>query len=352
MSWPVRAENVIKLQMEITNYCQARCPECAREKFFDTNHIMYHNSVGSPYRFELNNQYVKFEQFKTWFDKDNWKHLRLIDFCGNYDEPTTNPDILKIIEWIFQSDLFHQNLQVNIATNGGTRSTKFWSELATLCKYKKIDGGSRLRVIWGIDGLEDTNHLYRRNVNWNKLQDNFRSYISNKGHAYWQFIYFKHNEHQEQEVKQRSIAEGFAGIKWRGGHSREYEQTNIKPADKGNFQKTIGHDTVPKIEIKCKAIERPEYHGMDTGLYVTHHGWVIPCCWWGTEPELSKMWAAYGKNYDQNSHKLNGSNSFQEILDSSWFSNLHEYILSTHPPTCVSHCKENILSAIFTEENK
>ncbi len=351
MSWPVTIENVVKMQMEITNYCQARCPECAREKFYDDAFIKYHNTQTSPYRFELNNKFVTLEQFKSWFNKDNWKNLELIDFCGNYDEPTTNPDIIKIIKWILDSKIFNPNLQVNIATNGGTRSTKFWAELASLCKYKTPRDKTRLRVIWGIDGLEDTNHLYRRNVNWTKLQDNFRSFISNGGYAYWQFIYFKHNEHQAEEVKQRSIKENFAGIKWRGGHSRDYQLGNIKPSDKGKFQKTIGHDTIPKFEIKCKAIDRPEYHGLSTGLYVTHHGWVIPCCWWGTEVELSKMWETYGKEYDSESHKLNGSNSFQEILDSGWFSNLHNYILSKQPPTCVSHCKENILGAIFTEKN-
>ena len=34
MSWQVKAKNVKKMQVEITNYCQARCPECAREKIF------------------------------------------------------------------------------------------------------------------------------------------------------------------------------------------------------------------------------------------------------------------------------------------------------------------------------
>ena len=36
---------------------------------------------------------------------------------------------------------------------------------------------ARPRVVWGIDGLEDTTHLYRRNVKWDKLQENFRAYI-------------------------------------------------------------------------------------------------------------------------------------------------------------------------------
>ena len=33
----------------------------------------------------------------------------------------------------------------------------------------------------------------------------FRTYISEGGRASWQFIYFKHNEHQVEIAKQRSI---------------------------------------------------------------------------------------------------------------------------------------------------
>ena len=134
------SSSVIKeLQMEITNYCQARCPECAREK----SQVKLENPI-SPYVYELNNKYITFDEFKSWFRKDNWEMLQLIDFCGNYDEPTTNPDLLKIIDWILSDDLFPKDLVVNIATNGGTRSTEFWEEMGNLCKkYKTGERHSR-----------------------------------------------------------------------------------------------------------------------------------------------------------------------------------------------------------------
>ena len=371
------SSSVIKeLQMEITNYCQARCPECAREK----SQVKLKKPI-SPYFYELNNKYITFDEFKSWFNKDDWKMLELIDFCGNYDEPTTNPDLLKIIDWILSDELFSKDLVVNIATNGGTRSTTFCK------KYRTGERHSRLRVVWGIDGLEDTNHIYRINVKWDKLQENFRAFLSSGGYGYWQFIYFNHNKHQEKEVNQRSIDEGFAGMKWRGGQAHEYSKTEIKPTEIGKFKgkekvdlvkinkikkekkfdkdaiieklEASGNDkwdvrevvnaTKIEHEISCKAMLGYETKEQFSRLYVTYHGWVIPCCWWGTQLELDNVYKTYST--DTESHKLDGKNSFGEILKSSWFTDVHDYIQSQQPGTCVSHCKDNVYSKISTRIN-
>ena len=336
MSWPANTAQIKKLQMEITNYCNARCPACAREKSITKNDKKH---IG------INDTYVSLQQFKNWMSNDNWDSLRLIDFCGNYDEPTTNPDLLKIIEWIFTSKVFNDNLQVNIATNGGTRDKKFWSELGKLgSAYKfttvKYEYLSRMNVIWGIDGLEDTNHLYRRNVNWNKLQENFRTYISEGGRASWQFIYFKHNEHQDDLAKQRSIDEGFERIKFRGTKSRIH--TDVTPGA-GKHELSTAKVTT---KIICKALSRPGYFGLDTGLYVTVKGSVLPCCWWGTESHLTELDNTYNLRYNIDNINLNNGNSLQNILDSEWYSNLHETIQTEVFNKCVHHCKENVISTI------
>ena len=335
----------------------------------------------------MNNKYITFDEFKSWFNKDDWQKLKLIDFCGNYDEPTTNPDLLKIIDWILSADLFPKDLVVNIATNGGTRSTEFWKDMGNLCeKYRTGREHSRLRVVWGIDGLEDTNHIYRINVKWDKLQENFRAFLSSGGYGYWQFIYFNHNKHQEKEVNQRSIDEGFVGMKWRGGQAHEYSKTEIKPTEIGKFKgkgkvdlnqiknvlelKNTDKDTLIETleasgndkwdvrdafknkvenEISCKAMLGYEDKEQFSRLYVTYHGWVIPCCWWGTQLELNNIYDTYSK--DTESHKLNGKNSFEEILKSSWFTDVHNYIQTHQPNTCISHCKENVYSKISTRLN-
>ena len=346
MSWPIKPLKVRKLQMEITNYCNARCPACAREKFYTGQ--MEPNILG------LNNNYVTLEQFKSWFDKDDWSELRLIDFCGNIDEPTTNPDLEKIVEWILTYEGFDPRIQINIAPHGGTRNKTFWKNLGELStKYTspivRQDGGNtkRLHIIWGIDGLEDTNHLYRRNVNWEKLQENFRTYIKSGGRATWQFIYFAWNEHQDEEVKQRSIDEGFEKIKWRNTKRADMNK-KIKPAKNEKF---IKDNNKPKGKIVCKACHRPDYFGLETGLYVTNKGHVIPCCWLGTEAKLSEVYRDYGYQYDDKDNLLDGKKSFADILSSPWFSNLYKTIMAETWETCVSHCKENDIEVITNEWN-
>mgnify|MGYP002622070000 CR=1 FL=1 len=336
MTWPVNVKEVKKLQMEISNYCNARCPACARETSYEKPDKQ--NYIG------LNSKYVTLEQFKKWMDNGNfWWSLRLIDFCGNYDEPTTNPDLLDIIEWIFTSGKFSCKLQVNISTNGGTRNKEFWHKLGKISdkyRYATLANLGRVNVIWGIDGLEDTNHIYRRNVEWNKLQENFRTYIAAGGRASWQFIYFKHNEHQDELAKQRSIDEGFERIKFRG--TKRTEQKVIQPGQ-GKHELAIKETTE---KVVCKACFRPEYHGLDTGLYTTVQGTVLPCCWWGTESQMSLIEKTYGYQYDKDDNNLNSGKTFQEILDSPWFTNLHDRIQAEQFAKCVHHCKENVISTI------
>ena len=51
-----------------------------------------------------------------------------------------------------------------------------------------------MRVDFAIDGLEDTNHLYRVGVKWKKVKENLEAYLSEGGHARWNYIVFDHNK--------------------------------------------------------------------------------------------------------------------------------------------------------------
>ena len=53
-------------------------------------------------------------------------------------------------------------MKLSMHTNGSAREQNWWKELA---KYRVI-------VTFGIDGLEDTHHLYRISTDFNKIIDN------------------------------------------------------------------------------------------------------------------------------------------------------------------------------------
>ena len=189
-------EKIPRVQIELTNYCNARCNLCEREQVYDGGHI-----EGGP-SIHLNNKFVTLKEIEKAFSGD-WNALYKVAFIGNVDEPTINPEIFEIIEF-FQKK-FHGHNEITIATNGGTRDEKFWSRMGKVCyEHKGI-----FTVIFGIDGLEDTNHLYRKNVKWDKLQRNYRAYISAGGYADWQFIPFSWNKHQLEDAREFAIKEGF-----------------------------------------------------------------------------------------------------------------------------------------------
>lgn len=334
MSWPVEVKDQTKLQMEITNYCNAACPGCAR-----ANIGRKHYNDG-PYAHGINDTYVSFEKFKSWLDKDEWTNLQQIHFCGNYDEPATNPDLIKIVEWILNEEtLFPNTSTISIATNGGTRSEEFWKELGSISKHSN----NRLSVTWGIDGLEDTNHIYRKNVVWEKLENNFRSYISAGGIAAWQFIFFEHNKHQEKEIIERSKTEKFQRLKWVGSNRENIDKLSIKHAENTQLENTEQYK--PLEIIKCKALS---FDPNDQGLFITHQGYVLPCCWWGTRLQLSQLHQLY--KYDAELHRLNGNNSIQSIYNGKFFSNLLDSINSGMFSKCVQNCKNNnVTKKVFKE---
>ena len=198
--------NIGRLQLEITNYCNAACPQCERNYMIqlqNENDEARREWNTVDYDVELNNTYLSIGDIKKTFLPDRWTHLDEIVFCGNVDEPVINPDVIEIIKHFYHLDNKDKDIWVHV--NGGSRNESFWNELGELSK----ELNNRLTVIFGIDGDEETNHLYRRNVDWKTLQRNWRAYISAGGRAAWQFIIFKWNQHQIDNIKKLSESEGF-----------------------------------------------------------------------------------------------------------------------------------------------
>ena len=82
------------------------------------------------------------------------------------------------------------------------QTPKFWANLGYISKINSTKYRQGLTVKFAVDGLEDTNHLYRRKVNWGKVWANMTAYSQAGGFGIWNFIIFKHNEHQiDQALK-------------------------------------------------------------------------------------------------------------------------------------------------------
>ena len=183
-----------QLHIELSNACNAACPMCTR----------FH--VNSPLtRPDLEIDQITIEKFKQYFPPEVVNKCEVILFCGVHGDPGMAKDLYEICEYI---DQVSPTTVIRMNTNGGMRKPEFWAKMGTLFSKKLRDHWS-WQITFSIDGLADTNHLYRRNVDWDKLVANAKAFIDAGGRAEWDYLIFKHNEHQIDEAKQLSKNMGF-----------------------------------------------------------------------------------------------------------------------------------------------
>jgi len=184
-----RSEDIKVIHLEITTKCNANCPMCGRNAFG-------HVCPGLPL-VELT-----LKECKKIFQPTFLKQLTNISICGAYGDSVLATELLEIIEYFRCSN---PNLEIEVYTNGGARSPSWWESLARVI-------GKRGKVVFGIDGLEDTNHinrLNRRGVVFAQVIKNAKAFIQANGRAQWDFIVFKHNEHQVERAGKLSTKLGF-----------------------------------------------------------------------------------------------------------------------------------------------
>lgn len=145
---------------------------------------------------------LSLEDIRTIFGPSLVSQLQGIDFCGSYGDPAMAPDLLAIVDHF---RLGSPGSRLVIFSNGGLRAPAWWRELASVL-------GRPSRVVFGIDGIGDTNAVYRRNVVFDRVMANARAFIEAGGEAQWDFLVFKHNESQLAEAEALSREMGFAAF--------------------------------------------------------------------------------------------------------------------------------------------
>ena len=232
------------LHLEPTDVCQAACPQCAREtdREFDKN-TRNHLSV---------------DTLDTILPASFAGGLRKMFMCGNYGDPAAGDHTLQIYRWFRK---LNPTIVLGMNTNGGLQNTFWWHELAQILSQPHD------YVVFSIDGLEDTNGVYRVNVNWRRLMANAQSFIAAGGSAHWDMLVYRHNEHQVEACQQLARDMGF---RWfRAKVSKRPLVGRLEQAV--NWQKprpTSG-------DIQCHALK-------ERSVYIDAQGRISPCCWLGS----------------------------------------------------------------------
>ena len=263
------------VHLEISSLCNASCPWCPRT-FWG-----YPHNGGYP---EVN---FTLDHAKKVFTLDFLKQLTSININGNFGDIVMNPEGPDIVDYFFKQN---SNLAIEISTNGGARNQDFWIRLAQ----------SRSKVLFCIDGLEDTHHLYRQNTVWDTVIRNAKIFIGNGGNAVWKMIEFDHNRHQIDSCRKLSQQLGFldfslvndgrntAPVFDRNGNLTHILGNYIGEKDfkilfhKKTTDQILLEDILPgRMPAKSVVCKTKKYRS----IYISSTGEVSPCCWTGVYPK-------------------------------------------------------------------
>ena len=254
---------LLKIQIEITNRCQASCPMCLRN---------IHGGIENP---NLILTDWTLERFQNTFTDEVLNQIICINFCGDYGDPIINSNLIEMCSYASRKN---PSLEILINTNGSAQTTQWWTSLADALPENH-------KVIFALDGLEDTHSLYRIGTNYNSILKNAKAFIDAGGIAEWVFIRFKHNEHQVDAAKNISAKLGFR--KFFTKDSKRFGKKFPVLDKKGNIEYYIeppSNSTIKAVEF----LDLKDYKTWKTDiscftddskeLYIDANGYLMPCC--------------------------------------------------------------------------
>jgi MoaA/NifB/PqqE/SkfB family radical SAM enzyme len=312
------------IHIEFTSRCNLLCPQCARVKKEKVN----------P---DLPLENMSLELVEKIF-KEMGKKIEYVHICGNYGDIVAYPHTLEAIDIIQKSGVKY----IKIYTNGSAKNTDFWKSLA-----KKL-ANNKGQVVFSIDGLDDTNHLYRVNSNFQKIISNAKSFIDAGGTAVWEWLPFLHNENQVEDAiimaKRLGFSEFILKKNPRFDSITNSEHQTLKPSKKyvhegvkvqeRQIMGEIQRLTPTMFPIECKYNARKM-------IFIDFQGYVLPCCWHGNRynPDSKTGTNEFQKimnGYDPKIFNVNYY-SVEEILNNNWYKKDMEYTMKILN-TCRKHC--------------
>ena len=283
-----RYEDIRTIHLENTQNCQANCPMCDRNM----------NGEGVNPHIDLSE--ITLEDAKHIFEPEFIAQLDTMYMCGNLGDPIVARDTLEIFKYFREHNT---DMWLSMNTNAGARDEAWWRELANTF-------GRMGAVIFSVDGLRDTNHIYRQGVNWDNVERSMRSFIDAGGRARWDFLIFEHNQHQVELAEQISKQWGFE--KFVAKKTGRFINAKSDKKDKHQAKDKKGNNTAeikkPDEKYQNKALKKQDviiekYGSMDAyydaapinckvkdqgNLFITAEGLALPCCW--TAGRMYKWW--------------------------------------------------------------
>ena len=244
------------IHVEVSSQCNLQCPMCPRMD-------------GEQPNPNLEEGQLTLEQFKEAIPVDYVEKLKHLYFCGNYGDPAMAKELLSIITYLRQHN---RDLLIGMHSNGSLRTPEWWADLI------RAFGGPHY-LIFSIDGLEDTNAVYRVRSNWSKIMTNAKAAIAAGGNCQWHYLIFEHNKHQVDAAEVLSKEMGFTQFQ-RKQTLRQlvFKRPGLKPGDMERYEENTAKSDDPVI---CQAQR-------EKSLYLSAKGQFYPCCYLGDQSMMPK----------------------------------------------------------------
>ncbi|MFS4459720.1 radical SAM protein [Bdellovibrio sp. HCB2-146] len=286
------------LQVDLVSTCNAQCHFCFRQ-----------DSLGHPQPHYPKNVHLDQDLLMNGLKDPAFQNLQEVLFCGNFGDALASPHLLTIIDAIIS---LRPEMGINIHTNGSLGSKQLWQELSL-----RLRGQGRF-VKFAIDGLHDTNKIYRKGVEWEKVLENAETFIRGGGRAIWKFVVFDHNKHQIVEAQKLSQRLGFARFitvpnYFPEGESRLFSES-YPPSAQAQYEVTP--ENRKQIQIDCKVCQT-------SSVFLDFDGRLWPCCWiagWKYSSEAAKR-RFHQKHFESMDESFNSlhHHTASEILNHPWF---------------------------------
>ena len=311
-----------KLHLEPTELCQAMCPMCDRV------------TLDGELNPTVSNISLSLHDVKDIFEKSFIQQLDEMYMCGNLGDPMMAPDCIEIFEYFRE---VNPNIYLSMNTNGGARKPEFWKKLANIVNH----------VTFSIDGLEDTNGVYRKGVSWYNILNNVKEFINAGGKAKWDYLVFEHNEHQVELARKLSEELGF--VEFRAKATNRYDKERpawqsywrgraaevIRPPSQLQYQSEVVNNPLEnrhQFAISPKCVKNRE-------IYVTATGHVFPCCWAHTSISSSQNILMEEKLDMQSMVAENDAKEVGINKAVEWFDNMFErWDTDDKPFICSAKC--------------
>jgi len=245
------------IEFDLGDYCNAACPLCARN---------YKNAtINSKFRYHID----IIEQLDTLLKNNKIEWVRLV---GSVSEPTLHPDFLIIVK-----EIKKRNINIEICTNGDTRTQSFWEELKTLLTIND-------KVYFTICGsTQELHEVYRKNTKLKNILQNIKYFQSANKNDYAQCIEFKYNHLDLNSKKFHEMLSFVSNIYMTKTYlhldKSKYKKisksvlVSLAPFEDTKYSKI--NKITSSFKLKTKTIECTAEE--DGSIFIDKNGDVFPC---------------------------------------------------------------------------